>query len=156
MGNYLSTAIRGNRGGNLALGLARPRKRGTPSLAHQASLAARGRSAVRTKNLVQPPIFVSTLIENTALTSHENRLAVPIFRQTHLHHGLLAERGVGKQQGGTIVYSGKDVLFGAAGCILWSCPGQNGNPGKRDRLTLVLWFAWRRDFPFLDFSGDKT
>ena len=56
------------------------------------SLAARGRSAVRTKNRVQPPIFVSTLIENTALTSHENRLAVPIFRQTHLHHGLLEER----------------------------------------------------------------
>ena len=52
-------------------------------------LAARGRSAVRTKNRVQPPIFVSTLIENTALMSHENRLAVPIFRRTHLHHGLL-------------------------------------------------------------------
>ena len=43
----------------------------------------------RPKNRVQPPIFVSTLIENTALTSHENRLAVPIFRRTHLHHGLL-------------------------------------------------------------------
>ncbi len=78
MGNYLSTAIRGNRGGNLALGLARPRKRGTPNLAHQASLG---------------------------------------------------QRGVGKQQGGTIVYPGKDVLFGAAGCILWSYQGQNGNPG---------------------------
>ena len=33
---------------------------------------------------------MSTLIENTVLTSHENRLAVPIFRRTHLHHGLLA------------------------------------------------------------------
>ena len=31
------------------------------------------------------------MIENTALTSHENRLAVPIFRRTHLHHGLLTE-----------------------------------------------------------------
>ena len=41
------------------------------------------------KNRVQPPIFVSTLIENTVLTSHENRLAVPIFRPTHMHHGLL-------------------------------------------------------------------
>ena len=40
------------------------------------------------KNRVQPPIFVPTLIENTALTSHENRLAVPIFPRTHLHHGL--------------------------------------------------------------------
>ena len=52
-------------------------------------LAARGRSAVGTKNRVQPPIFMSTLIENTALTSHENRLAVPIFRRTHLYNGLL-------------------------------------------------------------------
>ena len=50
--------------------------------------AARGRSAASTKNRVQPPIFVSTLIENTSLTSHENQLAVPIFRRTHLHHGL--------------------------------------------------------------------
>ena len=38
------------------------------------------RSFAIAKNRVQPPIFVSTLIENTALTSHENRLAVPIFR----------------------------------------------------------------------------
>ena len=51
-------------------------------------LAARGRSAVRTKNRVQPPTFVSTLVENTALTSHDNRLAVPIFRRTRLHYGL--------------------------------------------------------------------
>ena len=56
----------------------------------QCLLAARGRSAVRTKNRVQPPIFVSTLIENTVLASHENRLAVPIFRRIHLHHGLLS------------------------------------------------------------------
>ena len=44
----------------------------------------------RRENRVQPPIFVSALIENKALTSHENRLTVPIFRRTHLHHGLLA------------------------------------------------------------------
>ena len=55
-------------------------------------MAARGRSAVRTKNRVQPPIFVWSLIENTALMSHENRLAVPIFRRTHLHHGLMGLR----------------------------------------------------------------
>ena len=80
----------------------------------QCLLAACGRSAVRTKNRVQPPIFVNRAAPARVRSRvggasaiplglghcetgphpcgrgsvHENRLAVPIFRRTHLHHGL--------------------------------------------------------------------
>ncbi len=36
------------------------------------------------------------------------------------------------------VQPGKDVLFGAAWCILCPCQGQNGNPGSTDKHTEEL------------------